>query len=131
MIYMIAGFVVFFLLLIVSRIINERNVKKLDPASKAKLADAFSKFRKYSLIPVVALILVYFLLIQFVGNPLMLYRVLLGIMLCYILVLNGAVIVKLKSLGMPGNVVFGYVATSVVKLAGLLVFFWVMYSYHA
>jgi hypothetical protein len=130
MLYMIIGFAAFIVLFIAARIINERSVKTLDQADKAKLVDAFSSFRKYSLIPVLGLIVLYFLLVQFVGSDVRLYLALLGVMLCYVIAINIFIVKRMTALHLPRPVVKSYIVTSLIKLGGLALFFIVMYRYY-
>jgi hypothetical protein len=130
MLYMILGFAAFILLFIAARIFNERSVKTLDQSEKAKMVDAFSSFRKYSLVPVLGLIALYFLLAWFIGSDVRLYALFLVLLLCYVLAINIFIVRKLLVLDLPRPVVMSYIITSLIKLAGLGIFFAVMFRYY-
>lgn len=66
-------FVVFFVAVIASRILSSRALKLLSPDQKASLVDAFSGLRAYSLIPLVAIMAAYFILMQ---HPVMSFQAL-------------------------------------------------------
>ncbi|MBN1531390.1 MAG: hypothetical protein JXA20_01880 [Spirochaetes bacterium] len=130
MLYMILGFIGFIILFIIARVLNERNVKTLNQDEKAMMVDAFSSFRKYSLIPVLGLIVLYFLLAWRIGSDVRLYALFLVLLLCYVIAINLFVVRKLLALHLPRPVVRSYVFTSLIKLAGLGIFFAVMFRYY-
>ena len=57
-----SGFVALLASVVASRIINERRMRQLAPDQKVRLLDGFSAARAYSLIPVLALVGLYWLL---------------------------------------------------------------------
>jgi len=59
----ISGYIALFAALIASRIINERGYRVLSDEEKVRLLDGFSKSRAYSLIPLLGLIVGYWLLV--------------------------------------------------------------------
>ena len=60
----LSGYIAFFAAIIVSRMMNEKGFRTLSDEEKLRLIDGFSKMRAYSLIPLVALIGGYWLLIR-------------------------------------------------------------------
>ncbi|MBI1763398.1 MAG: hypothetical protein HYR56_18390 [Acidobacteria bacterium] len=57
-----SGYIALLVAIIVSRIINERGYRRLSADEKVRLMDGFSAARAYSLIPLVILILAFYLM---------------------------------------------------------------------
>ena len=59
----VSGILVFLGSVVVSRLLNERGYRKLDKEQKLRLMDGFSSVRAYSILPIVVILLVYWLLV--------------------------------------------------------------------
>ena len=78
---------------VVSRVITERALRKLDAEEKAKLIDSFSFVRQFNLLGVVAIVLLGF-------YSLVLMQFLLPV---YVVVLGAHSVVRLRSLDLPSE----------------------------
>ena len=63
------AFIIFLVAVVVSRIISRQAMNALTSDQKASLMDAFSGIQAYGLIPLIALLAMYFGLMQFTSTP--------------------------------------------------------------
>ena len=100
--YFIAGFVLFFICIIISRIISEKALKYLSSNQKTNIVDTFSNQRKYTLIPFVAILFVFIITVRLyphLGTTLLMFFVVL--MIAYLIVIQIRTSKKLFQLRLP------------------------------
>jgi hypothetical protein len=98
----VSGIVVLLVAVIAARWINERGFRTLTDEEKLRLIDGFSRQRAYSLIPIVALIGVYFFLSTQVSvSNSLLTAGYIGLLFAYVVVRSILNHLKLRQLGMP------------------------------
>ena len=124
-----SGFVVFFVAIVVSRIISERGYRTLDSEEKVRLMDGFSKIRSYALIPVLVLVGGYwFLMTQTSVNKQSLSVVYFGLMIVYLIVRCVVNHVKLTQLDLPNDYRRMFTIAQVVSMLGIGWFFFALFS---
>ena len=124
-----SGFVVFFVAIVVSRIINERGYRTLGSEEKVRLMDGFSKIRSYALIPLLALVAGYwFLMTQTSVNKQALSVMYFGLVIVYLVVRCIVNHVKLVQLDLPSDYRRTFTIAQVVSMTGVAWFFFVLFS---
>jgi len=115
-----ASLMVLLVSILVSRIISERALKKLNSEEKIKLFDAFSNMRMYSMMPLVMLILMLFMFkhVYFLFAP---------AILAYMLILNIFIFRKLKRIDIPKNIVGHFMFARSIAFVGFLAFLFIQY----
>ncbi len=126
---LISGLIVILIAMVVSRMINKRGYRLLTDDEKLRLMDGFSKDRAYSLIPILALIGLYWFLMTKTdieqGFLNIGYFVLL---IAYILVRSVLCQKKLTRLNISDQYKKLFTAAQVVSLLGLAWFFFTMFQ---
>ena len=115
-----SGFVVFFVCVIASRIINERGYRKLDSDAKLRLMDGFSKTRAFSMIPLLLLIGVYYYMMTQtdVSKPL-LNTAYFGLLILFVVVQSIINQKKLTQLDMPAGYRRSFTISQIVSFVGV------------
>jgi hypothetical protein len=120
----ILGFIVFFCAYVISRVINENNLKKLNSEEKARLIDAFSNYRIYSLVTVVVVVIVFF-----IGNSafpqfnFILTAAFFAVLLLTTIVNSIFIHKKLSSLNLPAGYIKTYWLSSLLQYFGVIFLF--------
>ena len=115
----IIGLVAFLVCLVASRLISEGSFKRLTSDQKLALMDAFSNMRMYSLVPILAVFLV-FLLAVFLEpsfNSLFLVPFLVFILI-FVTALQILVFLKLKILELPPRYKTQFILSKIVSVSG-------------
>lgn len=109
---------------VVSRIISERGYRGLDSEDKVRLMDGFSQKRMYSMLPLLALIgLYWFLSTQTEFDGQLLTIVYFGLLVLYVIisaVINQKILMRLQ---MPKDYCRLFSAAQVISLCGIAWFF--------
>lgn len=115
---MTIGVVVLLLAVFGGRLINERGMSVLTPEQKARFIDAFSTQRKYSLLPLIAVVL---LSAAFPGRlPIW---ALLSALVAYVVAISVLGVRKMRSIELPGSYIRSYTTSQAFQIGGLLVYF--------
>ena len=113
--------------IVISRIFHERGYRTLDSDSKLRLMDGFSKTRAYSIIPLLALIGVYwFLLSQTNVNKSLLHIGFFGLLIVYVIVRSILNQKKLTQLNMPADYCKKFAISQLISFLGLA---WFMFAF--
>src|SRR5262245_15693218 len=100
------------------RLINERGMRALTAEQKARFLDAFSAQRKYSLLPLIAIIV---LSLALPGRiP---FWVLMSLFLGYVCAIYFISIRKMHSIALPSSYIRSYTSGQGVQIGGLLFYF--------
>lgn len=99
---LIITFIIVFLPILISRFLQEKALKNLDPDMKVKLLDAFSRQRKYSGLIMLPLLIGYFLLLQFLPEYSLITIAVFGVSFIFYFVISRLLNYrKMVRLGMP------------------------------
>lgn len=126
--YSVIGIIILFGIVIVNRIINERNLKKLSNSEKLKLINAFSKTRIVIIIPTIVIIILFFLGINFF-KEFAFYILIAAITLIIINYILNTIFIyrKLKGLNVPAGYIkatlIGRVIYSILLVPALILLF--------
>ena len=116
--------IVFFVMTILaSRFLNEKANRHLDEQARSALIDVFAGFRFQFLIPIVIIILSFFLFIKLYPES---YRAIsliyFGLLVIYMAVTNIITFRKMKVLELPQSYTRTFIASKAIMYAGLGVF---------
>jgi hypothetical protein len=100
------------------RLINERGMRVLNPEQKARFVDAFATERKYSMVPLLAVVVVF---IAYPGR-LPMWALLLAL-LGYVIAMSIFSVRKMRSIALPDSYVRAYTAARALQVGGLIVYF--------
>jgi hypothetical protein len=114
----------FFILYIISRFVNEAELKKLSDAEKIHLIDSFTVLRKYSLVPIVLFLVGFFAIFRFFPE---IYG---SIFIGYLLVLFTFIVgmgvytqIKIKKLEISDTYKKKYLIVQLLQLFGFICLF--------
>ncbi|MGI8669469.1 MAG: hypothetical protein ACR2J3_06400 [Aridibacter sp.] len=120
----VIGLVVFIAAYIGGRLISEKALKILNEKEKAKLLDGFSKYRIFSLIGVIALVILHFAVQSLMPNSYFAsFRIFVGILVLYLLLSSLYSYNKLNNLEMPDKYINRFLLSTLVQYIGIFVFF--------
>lgn len=116
--------IIFFVITILaSRFLNEKANRHLDEQARSALIDIFAEFRIQFLIPIVVIILSFFLFIKLYPDR---YRTIsfayFGLLVVYLAGTNIITFRKMKALDLPRSYTRTFIASKAVMYAGLGVF---------
>lgn len=116
--------IIFFVItILVSRFLNEKANRHLDEQARSALIDVFAGFRFQFLIPIVVIILSFFLFIKLYPDR---YRTIsliyFGLLVVYMAGTNIITFRKMKALDLPLSYTRTFIASKAVMYAGLGVF---------
>ncbi|MDQ3635898.1 MAG: hypothetical protein M3405_15545 [Acidobacteriota bacterium] len=127
----IIGLIVFIAAYIGGRLISERALKLLSENEKGRLLEGFSKYRIFSLIGVVVLVLIHISLQSFMPNSYFAsLPVFVGILVLYLLLSSIYSYTKLKNLEMPDNYINQFLLSTLIQYLGIFVFFGFLLNRH-
>ena len=125
----ISGYIALIAAIIVSRIINERGYRVLSDEEKIRLMDGFSKTRAYSLIPLLVLIVGYYVLITKTAlNKGVLSIGYFGLLIAFVAIRSVMNHKKMKTLDLPDSYRRMFTLSQVVSLVGLAWFFYALFE---
>jgi hypothetical protein len=124
-----SAFVVFLAAVVVSRMISERGYRTLESEDKLRLMDGFSKKRMYSMLPLLALIGLYwyFSTQTELGGPILTIAYF-GLLILYVVVnalINNQI---LKRLEMPESYCRSFSIAQVISFLGVAWFFYAIFQ---
>ncbi len=113
------GTMAFLATAIMSRMIREKALKTLSTDEKASLVDAFSSFRIYTFVSVLALMVIFYLCLNYLVLDQSFIFIGYGVCLViFLLVSNGVVYRSLRKLQLPDRYIKSYILSSLIQLAG-------------
>ncbi len=118
------GLLVFIAGFIGGRLIKEQGLKSLSEEEKAVLVKGFSRYRIFSVIGLVLLVLTHFGVRGIYPNSLVASSpVLIGVMVFYLLGSSFIAFKKLHQLNMPDHFITKFLISTLVQYVGIFVFF--------
>ncbi len=118
------GLIVFVVAYILGRIISERALNTLSESDKVKLLDGFSRYRIFSLIGVVALVVLHYILRDSMPNNYFAsLPAFVGFLVLYLLASSVYAFRKLRSIEMPDVYINRFLLSTLVQYVGIFVFF--------
>ena len=120
----IIGLIVFFVLLVASRFLNEKALKILSSEEKVKLLDGFSNMRKYNLIPIIVFIGIYFLMNKYFPQLyLVIFISYFGLLIIFVILTSIITFKKLHKLELPKNYIKKYIFSMIIQYIGITILF--------
>jgi hypothetical protein len=120
--YLVGGVVLYIAMIMVSRRIHEGGLRALDHSSKMTLIDIFSKQRWLSILPLVAFVVLYFIMLSMSVKQ---YRIVLTgaviLIFLYFAALLAMNIKKLKKVNMPESYIRIFVFSHVIQYSGMII----------
>lgn len=125
--YMMYGLIGFLVCVVASRLLAERGLAKLTAEQKANLVDRFSNQRKYSMVPLVVLLVAFFAGVKAMPEQApLLVNLLLALVVIYVLGSGVMGYRALKGMKCPPEYIRNYLAARTLSTAGMLVFLFSM-----
>lgn len=117
-------FIIFFVTIILSRIVSERALKRLDTEEKGRLLDSFSSYRLYNTYISIGLVIAYFVVADYFWQG---STTLILVFICLFFTVSATITVlsyrKLKSLNMPQYYNNSFLLRVGIQYFGLAVIF--------
>jgi hypothetical protein len=110
--------IIFFGLIIISRVITEKALKELNTEEKARLIDAFSSYRIYNFIAVAIILVLYFIALKYFTDMQLVSLTYIGVIFLLLLVLSWIAFKKMKQLQMPDKYIKKYLLSLAIKFVG-------------
>jgi len=120
------GFIIFFVILLVTHFINEKALKLLNTEEKAKLIEEFAGLRKYFMLGLVMVVILFILAVQLNLNStqeLIVSIVYLAILIGLVIAINVLSYKKLKKLKFPAKYIKTFLFISFLKYIAILIIF--------
>ena len=112
---------VLFAAVIAGRMVHERGMRSLTPEEMARYSTAFSSYRKYSLLPLLVVVLVLFALPGVFPT-----WALFSALAAYVVVLSLLSFRKMSAIALPGSYVRTYAASQLLQIGGLIAYFMIV-----
>ncbi|MDB5256876.1 MAG: hypothetical protein JWM14_1571 [Chitinophagaceae bacterium] len=113
----------FMLVYFIGKILNERATKLLEPDKKLALIDAFSGMRIYTISTVVAIMVLYFINIEFnLIAPETAHTIYIICLAALLIVTNYLVYKKLKEQNFPASYIKFHIIINAVRFVGIMAF---------
>lgn len=120
----IIGFIVFIATYIVGRIISERALNILSENERGKLLQGFSKYRIFSLVGIIVLVIVHYALQSSMPNSYFASMpVFIGALVLYLLINTVYAYKKLRNLEMPDRYINQFLFSTLIQYIGIFFFF--------
>ncbi len=120
----IVGIAILFISIIFSRIMSEKAFNQLSQEQKVSIVDSFFKMRMYNLIPIVLIVIAFFLIDKFISlNSIVASLSFLAALSAFLILFQWLAIRKLKKLDLPGIYLKKYILSRLVVMSGFI--FWV------
>ncbi|WP_438004894.1 hypothetical protein WME89_40040 [Sorangium sp. So ce321] len=116
-----AWLIVSLLLIVGSRVMSERALSALSASDKARLVDGFSKQRIFTLVPVIALLILNYAAIKLAPERTTeIFAAVIALTVALLIAGNVLAVRKLRALGLPGSYIRKYVACRAVSLVAMM-----------
>ncbi len=117
------GILILFAAVIFSRMISENANKYITNEEKIKFIDEFSNTRKYSMIPLVFILLFFFATFKYLSNyKAVTLAVYFSLLIIYVLTLNLWIYFKLKKLDINKRYLKNYLISRSIQFFGIIIF---------
>ena len=119
-----SGFIALLVAIVISRFINERGYRTLEPDQKLRLMDGFSATRMYSMVPLLVLVAAFWFLVTKTDvNKQMVTTAYFGLLAIYVVVRTILNQKKLTTLEMPQQYRRSFMIAQAISLVGVAWFF--------
>ncbi len=119
--------IVFLVAVFASRFANEKANRCLSDGERLSLIEAFSRYRLFFMLPVVVILVSYFILIRsFPAWMAVISTVYFGVILAYIIGTNCITLKKIRELNLPAAYRKYFLISKVIVYSGLAFFLYVM-----
>ncbi len=123
----LVAIIVFLVSVFASRFVNEKANRCLNGGERESLIEAFARYRLFFMLPVVVILVSYFILIRALPAwfP-VISTVYLGVILAYIIGTNFITLKKIRDLNLPAAYKKYFIASKLIVYSGLAFFLYVM-----
>ena len=123
-----SGFIALLVAIVISRFINERGYRTLEPDQKLRLMDGFSAIRMYSMVPLLVLVAAFWFLVTKTDvNKQMVTTAYFGLLAIYVVVRTILNQKKLTTLEMPQQYCRSFMIAQAISLVGFAWFFYTIF----
>ncbi len=123
-----SGFIALLVAIVISRFINERGYRTLEPDQKLRLMDGFSATRMYSMVPLLVLVAAFWFLVTKTDvNKQMITTAYFGLLAIYVVVRTILNQKKLTTLEMPQQYRRSFMIAQAISLVGFAWFFYTIF----
>ena len=123
-----SGFIALLVAIVISRFINERGYRTLEPDQKLRLMDGFSATRMYSMVPLLVLVAAFWFLVTKTDvNKQMVTTAYFGLLAIYVVVRTILNQKKLTTLEMPQQYRRSFMIAQAISLVGFAWFFYTVF----
>ena len=123
-----SGFIALLVAIVISRFINERGYRTLEPDQKLRLMDGFSATRMYSLVPLLVLVAAFWFLVTKTDvNKQLVTIAYFGLLAIYVVVRTILNQKKLTTLEMPQQYRRSFMIAQAISLVGFAWFFYTVF----
>lgn len=123
-----SGFIALLVAIVISRFINERGYRTLEPDQKLRLMDGFSATRMYSMVPLLVLVAAFWFLVTKTDvNKQMVTTAYFGLLAIYVVVRTILNQKKLTTLEMPQQYRRSFMIAQAISLVGFAWFFYTIF----
>lgn len=125
----ILGIITYFTLAILSRFLNEKSYQKLNEKDKIKIIDSFAGYRIYQTLPVIFIIILFFICLKFFTqySPYIIISYVI-LILCYLIGLSYLSYQKLNKLSIPKEYINVFIYTQIIRLIGITILFYSIFQ---
>ena len=123
-----SGFIALLVAIVISRFINERGYRTLEPGQKLRLMDGFSATRMYSMVPLLVLVAAFWFLVTKTDvNKQVVTIAYFGLLAIYVVVRTILNQKKLTTLEMPQQYRRSFMIAQAISLVGFAWFFYTVF----
>ena len=123
-----SGFIALLVAIVISRFINERGYRALEPDQKLRLMDGFSATRMYSMVPLLVLVAAFWFLVTKTDvNKQVVTIAYFGLLAIYVVVRTILNQKKLTTLEMPQQYRRSFMIAQAISLVGFAWFFYTVF----
>ena len=123
-----SGFIALLVAIVISRFINERGYRTLEPDQKLRLMDGFSATRMYSMVPLLVLVAAFWFLVTKTDvNKQVVTIAYFGLLAIYVVVRTILNQKKLTTLEMPQQYRRSFMIAQAISLVGFAWFFYTVF----
>ncbi|MBN1499422.1 MAG: hypothetical protein JW982_04675 [Spirochaetes bacterium] len=117
------GILILFAAVILSRMISERANRYISNDEKIKFVDSFSNIRKYSLIPLAIILVLFFITYRYLQKyQAVMLVIYFSLLISYVVILNLWIYFRLKKIEINRMYLRQYLISRAIPLVGIIIF---------
>ncbi|HBG69417.1 MAG TPA: hypothetical protein DDX57_01355 [Bacteroidales bacterium] len=117
------AFLIFVVVIIGARLINDRANRQLDSDKRAALFDLFAKGRIFMYIALAGIVVIFVVSLKYeLLDPMATFLIYAALLFVYVIVTNYIAWKRLKSNDYPASYIRSYIISSVIRIVGIVVF---------